>query len=106
MRYHALIKLTRRGVAALAATLVCAVALSAAAHDIPTDVKINAFVKPECKRLELLIRVPLAAMSPPGPNSWPLNIPAAWSVPRALRLFYSARCTLPSSVTRLLHTAG
>jgi hypothetical protein len=59
---HALIKLTRRGVAALAATLVCAVALSAAAHDIPTDVKINAFVKPEGKRLELLIRVPLAAM--------------------------------------------
>jgi hypothetical protein len=62
VRYHALIKLTRRGVAALAATLVCAVALSAAAHDIPTDVKINAFVKPEGKRLELLIRVPLAAM--------------------------------------------
>jgi hypothetical protein len=59
---HALIKLTRRGVAALAATLVCAVALSAAAHDIPTDVKINAFVKPEGKGLELLIRVPLAAM--------------------------------------------
>jgi hypothetical protein len=36
--------------------------LSAAAHDIPTDVKINAFVKPAGKRLELLIRVPLAAM--------------------------------------------
>src|SRR5262249_36239023 len=31
VRYHALIKLTRRGVAALAATLVCAVAWSAAA---------------------------------------------------------------------------
>jgi hypothetical protein len=62
VRYHALIKLTRRGVAALAATLVCAVALSAAAHDIPTDVNTNAFVKPEGKRLELLIRVPLAAM--------------------------------------------
>jgi HupE / UreJ protein len=62
VRYHALIKLMRRGVAALAATLVCAVAWSAAAHDIPTDVKINAFVKPEGKRLELLIRLPLAAM--------------------------------------------
>jgi hypothetical protein len=47
---------------AIAATLACAVALSAAAHDIPTDVKINAFVKPAGKRLELLIRVPLAAM--------------------------------------------
>src|SRR5215813_14404585 len=47
---------------AIAATLACAVALSAAAHDIPTDVKINAFVKPAGKRLELLIRVPLVAM--------------------------------------------
>src|SRR5215472_17463285 len=47
---------------AIAATLACAVALSAAAHDIPTDVKINAFVKPAGKRLELLIRAPLAAM--------------------------------------------
>ena len=34
----------------------------AAAHDIPTDVKINAFIKPEGHKLELLIRVPLAAM--------------------------------------------
>ena len=25
-------------------------------------------------------------VSPPGPNSWPPNIPGAWSVPRALRL--------------------
>jgi hypothetical protein len=47
------------GVVALA---VAAVALTAAAHDIPTDVKINAFLKPSDKRLELLIRVPLAAM--------------------------------------------
>jgi hypothetical protein len=47
---------------AIAAMLACCVALSAAAHDIPTDVKINAFVKPAGQRLELLIRVPLAAM--------------------------------------------
>ena len=32
------------------------------AHEIPSDVKINAFVKPLGDRLELLIRVPLAAM--------------------------------------------
>jgi hypothetical protein len=32
------------------------------AHEIPNDVRINAFVKPEGGRLELLIRVPLAAM--------------------------------------------
>src|SRR5260221_4355594 len=47
---------------ATAATVACAIALSAAAHDIPTDVKINAFVKPAGKRLELPIRVPVAAM--------------------------------------------
>ena len=62
MRRHGLIALARRLSVAIAATLACAVALSAAAHDIPTDVKINAFVKPAGKHLELLIRVPLAAM--------------------------------------------
>src|SRR5262249_34430076 len=56
------IAISRCLTAAIATTLACAVALSAAAHDIPPDVKINAFVKPAGKRLELLIRVPLAAM--------------------------------------------
>src|SRR5215471_4873275 len=51
----------RRAVLALAA-LAAALTLGAAAHDIPTDVRINAFVKPEGNRLELLIRVPLAAL--------------------------------------------
>jgi hypothetical protein len=37
-------------------------AFCASAHDIPTDVKINAFFKPAGDRLTLLIRVPLAAM--------------------------------------------
>jgi hypothetical protein len=36
--------------------------LGAAAHDIPDEVKVQAFVKPEGKRLHLLVRVPLAAM--------------------------------------------
>ncbi len=62
MRYHGFIELMRPCTAAIAATLACLVALSAAAHDIPTDVKINAFVKPAGERLELLIRVPLAAL--------------------------------------------
>src|SRR3977135_1217750 len=44
------------------AVLICAAMPHAAAHDIPTDVKINAFIKPFGNRLELLIRVPLAAM--------------------------------------------
>ncbi len=34
----------------------------AAAHDIPSDVAVQAFVKPEGQRLQLLIRVPLKAM--------------------------------------------
>jgi hypothetical protein len=36
--------------------------LRAAAHDIPTDVRVSAFVKPDGQRLSLLIRVPLKAM--------------------------------------------
>jgi hypothetical protein len=39
-----------------------AVCGSAAAHEIPASVTINIFVKPAGDRLELLIRVPLAAM--------------------------------------------
>src|SRR5262245_33752295 len=33
-----------------------------AAHDIPADVLVNMFVKPEGNRLRLLVRVPLGAM--------------------------------------------
>jgi hypothetical protein len=35
---------------------------SAAAHDIPNDVVVQAFVKPQSDRLHLLVRVPLKAM--------------------------------------------
>jgi hypothetical protein len=38
------------------------VALGAAAHEIPADVRVNAFVRPHGKELELVLRVPLAAM--------------------------------------------
>ena len=62
MRRHGLIAKARCLSVAIVTTLACAVALSAAAHDIPSDVKINAFVKPAGKGLELLTRVPLAAM--------------------------------------------
>jgi hypothetical protein len=62
VRYRGFIALMRRARPAVVATLVSAVASIAAAHDIPTDVKINTFVRPEGSRLELLIRVPLAAM--------------------------------------------
>ncbi|MEA2939110.1 MAG: hypothetical protein QOC56_2614 [Alphaproteobacteria bacterium] len=53
----------RRIAGAAAAIVACAIASSAAAHEIPSDVKINAFVKPAGERLELLLRVPLAAMT-------------------------------------------
>ena len=52
----------RRAIAAIAMAIACAAAPGAAAHEVPTDVRINAFVKPEGDRLELLIRVPLSAM--------------------------------------------
>ncbi len=47
---------------ALSGVLLSLFAFAAAAHEIPTDVKINAFIKPDGKHLTLLIRVPLAAM--------------------------------------------
>src|SRR2546426_5964642 len=45
-----------------AAVLILALSLPAVAHDIPNDVTVNAFVKPEGGRLRLLARVPLKAM--------------------------------------------
>jgi hypothetical protein len=48
--------------AALAAALVCALPSSPAAHEIPNDVTIQSFLKPEGQRLHLLVRVPLSAM--------------------------------------------
>jgi len=61
VRFHRFDAL-RRIATALAALLVCAIAFSAGAHEIPNDVKINAFFKPAGERATLLMRVPLAAM--------------------------------------------
>ncbi len=61
MRCHGLKERARRQLGVILAVLAGALAF-AAAHEIPTDVKINAFLKPAGDRLELLIRVPLAAM--------------------------------------------
>ena len=44
------------------AALVFAVPRAAAAHDIPSDVTVQAFVKPAGQQLDLLLRVPLNAM--------------------------------------------
>lgn len=47
---------------ALAAAFAVALACGAVAHDLPDDVKVQAFVKPAGDKLRLLVRVPLAAM--------------------------------------------
>jgi HupE / UreJ protein len=44
------------------AALALALPSCAGAHDIPTDVLVNAFVKPEGQRLRLLVRVPMKAL--------------------------------------------
>lgn len=46
----------------LAMALSFALLPPAFAHDIPVDVTVHAFVKPEGRRLNLLVRVPLAAL--------------------------------------------
>jgi hypothetical protein len=46
----------------LAAAVTAIVTLRLSAHDIPTDVTIQSFVKPEGRRLRVLVEVPLAAM--------------------------------------------
>jgi hypothetical protein len=45
-----------------AITYACIAASLAIAHDIPADVRINAFFKPAGDRLELLVRLPLASL--------------------------------------------
>ena len=50
-----------RVIAALAAALILTPQLRTAAHDIPNDVTVQAFLKPEGQRLHLLVRVPLRA---------------------------------------------
>ena len=50
----------RRGAALLVVAVSCAAQVSA--HDIPRDVTVQAFVRPEGPRLRLLVRVPLKAI--------------------------------------------
>jgi len=47
----------------LAAAALLVLSCAASAHDIPNDIRVQAFVKPEGQRLLLLVRVPLAAMN-------------------------------------------
>src|SRR5262245_17855642 len=52
----------RRAARALLAALTLAWPSLAASHAIPRDVAVNAFLKPEGRRLQLLVRVPLEAL--------------------------------------------
>ena len=60
-------------VLALAARVACA-------HDIPNDVKVQAFVKPEGRELQLLVRVPMSAMRE---ADVPVRGPGYLDLPRA-----------------------
>src|SRR5438874_8067115 len=51
-----------RMIVSWAAALIWAMPSPAVAHDIPNEVTVHAFVKPEGERLHLLVRVPLKAM--------------------------------------------
>jgi len=53
---------TRRALAALAVLAFAVMRSAALAHEIPSDIKVQAFVKPEGEKLLLLVRVPLTAM--------------------------------------------
>ena len=55
------------------AALALGLAGTAAAHEIPTDVKVMAFLEPQGDRLRLLVRVPLAAMRDMGVPMNPLG---------------------------------
>ncbi len=68
------------GRAALAVILACALGSGAGAHEVPVDVRLNMFVKPVGNRLELLVRVPLAAM---GDVDVPVRGPGYLDVSRA-----------------------
>ncbi len=48
--------------ATIAAAFALAFAVGATAHEIPNDITIQAFLKPEGHRLRLLVRIPLTAM--------------------------------------------
>ena len=75
-----------RAAAALAALLAAAGA-ALQAHDIPSDVTVRAFVKPEGDRLRMLVRVPLEALLD---VNFPLRGPGYLDVEGAERLLPDA----------------
>src|SRR3984893_14302947 len=70
------------GVAAAAALLLPS---RSAAHDIPNDITIQTFLKPEGSRLRLVIRVPLASIND---IDWPLQSNGTLDLSRADRALH------------------
>lgn len=64
----------------LAAAAALAAGARLAAHEVPNDVTIQAFLKPEANRLRLLVRVPLIALRD---MTWPFKSPDMLDVSRA-----------------------
>jgi hypothetical protein len=61
-----------RRIAGLLAALALALPGSSAAHEMPSDVTVQAFLKPEGRKLRLLVRVPLQALPDVDyPSRWP-----------------------------------
>ena len=87
MRPDVMIARIRCLITALAAMVASTVALDATAHEIPADVRLNAFVKPAGDRLELLIRVPMAALVE---VEFPLRGPAISTWSRVNEALHSA----------------
>jgi HupE / UreJ protein len=69
----------RRLPAIIAALIVFAAPWTASAHDIPTDVVVHMFVRPDGQRLRVLVRAPLAAMRD---VPFPLRPDATLELPR------------------------
>jgi len=65
---------------AAAVLAVVLVPISIGAHDIPSDVRIQMFVKPEGRTLHFLVRVPLASIND---ISWPERQPGVLDLSRA-----------------------
>ncbi len=55
-------RLTLCVLAGLLIAVLCATAQTASAHDIPSDVTVQMFIKPSGQQLQVLVRVPLKAM--------------------------------------------
>ena len=86
----ALAKLLPGGRSAVPAALVALLAAAGAAvqaHDVPSDVTVRAFVKPEGDRLRMLVRVPLEALLD---VNFPLRGPGYLDVEGAERLLPDA----------------